>query len=113
MALGPSEWGYVGVQGYYQGMANHQNALQNASSNLGLSGLLGGANMVNQYAQQMQAQYYPYPQAVVSSATIESLFGGVAQAPIKVKARAKRLIDRLRAEIEEWHGDVLCRLEAA
>ena len=107
MAPGQPDWGFMGAQGYYQGIANQQaqqaslqnygNHFQNVSG--GLAGMaIGGTSLLNQLG--MQAYYAPSGEV-----TVQSLF---AKAP-EVKKKAKRLIERLRAEIEEWHGDILMR----
>lgn len=111
MALGhPDGWGYMGLNGYYNQAPNQQqlqnSAYQNAIGNLSgpyYNGGLAQQSMMNPY---LQAQ-----NVVVSSSTDIGSIGSLFQnyVPPKVKAKAKRLIDRLRSEIEEWHGDVLMR----
>lgn len=67
-----------------------------------------------QNIQNSQLAHYLQPGQGISNALMNGSYPQATAYP-KVptpKRMATRFIERLRSEIEEWHGDILCRAEA-
>lgn len=81
----------------------------------GLGNALGNYGGIQQAAQQMQQQFYPSYATGTTTSNVMSMEDWnrtvvTAQKAAKklVKKTGKILLD-LRREIDDWHGDVLCR----
>lgn len=111
-----NDWGMIGAQGFYnQGLQNQmgaQNAFHQQAS-------LGNyASSYNQYFNTIAQQQQSSPGGLAQ--TITSLFQNVEPAPeltpaqkklrkkYKEGSQLKTFIERLRYEIDSWHGDILC-----
>lgn len=84
-----------------------------------LSQVMAQANSANAMNQNYTLTYNPYlaaNQFMITSTTTDTVGIGASLGPVKEKAApwktAKRAIDRLRMEIDDWHGDVLNRCAA-